>query len=102
MRRLCRLPGRSASLASCPFPGGVANGVAGRALSLDDCRLDADYRHGTHFTALPTAWVSGFDKFPVNTDFNTKGLKGEWEKQVAGQAAGITDCRRELQGSRAG
>jgi hypothetical protein len=24
--------------------------------------LDADYEHGVHFTALPTAWVSGFDK----------------------------------------
>jgi len=32
------------------------------AVNLDHYRLDADYKHGLHFTALPTAWVSGFDK----------------------------------------
>jgi hypothetical protein len=32
------------------------------ALNLDHYRLDADYKHGMHFTALPTAWVSGFDQ----------------------------------------
>jgi Domain of unknown function (DUF4055) len=32
------------------------------AVNLDHYRLDADYKHGVHFTALPTAWVSGFDK----------------------------------------
>jgi len=32
------------------------------AVNLDHYRLHADYRHGMHFTALPTAWVSGFDK----------------------------------------
>jgi hypothetical protein len=31
------------------------------ALNLDHYRLDADYKHGLHFTALPTAWVAGFD-----------------------------------------
>jgi hypothetical protein len=30
------------------------------AVNLDHYRLDADYKHGLHFTALPTAWVSGF------------------------------------------
>lgn len=30
--------------------------------NLDHYRLDADYKHGIHFTALPTAWVTGFDK----------------------------------------
>ena len=30
--------------------------------NLDHYRLDADYKHGLHFAALPTAWVSGFDK----------------------------------------
>ena len=29
--------------------------------NLDLYRLDADYKHGLHFAALPTAWVSGFD-----------------------------------------
>ena len=32
------------------------------AVNLDHYRLDADFKHGMHFTALPTAWVSGFDK----------------------------------------
>jgi hypothetical protein len=32
------------------------------AVNLDHYRLDADFKHGVHFTALPTAWVSGFDK----------------------------------------
>jgi hypothetical protein len=30
--------------------------------NLDHYRLDADYKHGLHFTALPTAWVTGYDK----------------------------------------
>jgi len=30
--------------------------------NLDHYRLDADYKHGLHFTALPTAWVVGYDK----------------------------------------
>ena len=29
------------------------------AVNLDHCRLDADSKHGLHFTALPTAWVAG-------------------------------------------
>ena len=29
--------------------------------NLDHYKLMADYRHGLHFTALPTAWVAGFD-----------------------------------------
>jgi hypothetical protein len=32
------------------------------AANLDHYRLDADLKHGAHFAALPTAWVSGFDK----------------------------------------
>jgi hypothetical protein len=32
------------------------------AVNLDHYRLDADYKHGIHYTALPTAWVSGFEK----------------------------------------
>ena len=31
-------------------------------LNLDHYRLDADYKHGLHYTALPTAWVSGFER----------------------------------------
>ena len=32
------------------------------AVNLDHYRLHSDYRHGMHFTALPTAWVSGFGR----------------------------------------
>ena len=31
------------------------------AVNLDHYRLNADFKHGVHFTALPTAWVSGFE-----------------------------------------
>ena len=31
-------------------------------MNLDHHHLDADYKHGVHFTAFPTEWVSGFDK----------------------------------------
>lgn len=30
--------------------------------NLDHYRLNTDYKHGMHFTALPTAFVTGFDK----------------------------------------
>jgi hypothetical protein len=30
------------------------------AVNLDHYRLDADYKHGLHFTALPTAYLAGF------------------------------------------
>jgi hypothetical protein len=30
------------------------------AVNLDHYRLDAEYKHGLHFTALPTAWAVGF------------------------------------------
>ena len=32
------------------------------AVNLDHYRLNTDYKHGMHFTALPTAFVTGFDK----------------------------------------
>ena len=31
-------------------------------VNLDHYRLDADYKHALHFTALPTAWGAGFSK----------------------------------------
>ena len=39
------------------------------AVNLDHYRLNADYKHGLHFTALPTAWVSGFDKAAFRIGF---------------------------------
>jgi hypothetical protein len=32
------------------------------AVNLAHYRCDADFKHGLHFTALPTAWVAGFPK----------------------------------------
>ncbi len=32
------------------------------AVNIAHYRCDADFKHGLHFTALPTAWVAGFDK----------------------------------------
>jgi hypothetical protein len=32
------------------------------AVNLDHYRLDADYKHGLHYTALPTVFVSGVEK----------------------------------------
>ena len=32
------------------------------AANLDHYRLNTDYKHGMHFTALPTSFVTGFDK----------------------------------------
>jgi hypothetical protein len=46
---------------SRPEPGRLPLGEIITA-NLDHYRLDADYKHGLHFAALPTAWVSGFDK----------------------------------------
>lgn len=34
-------------------------------VNLGHYRLDADFKHGMHYTALPTAWVAGFDKDTV-------------------------------------
>ncbi|HWI57355.1 MAG TPA: DUF4055 domain-containing protein, partial [Bacillota bacterium] len=31
-------------------------------LNFDHYRLNADYKHGMHYMAMPTAWVSGFGK----------------------------------------
>lgn len=57
------------------------------AANLDHYRLDADYKHGLHFTALPTAWVSGFDKgSPLRI-----GASTAWVSEVAGAAAGFLE-----------
>ena len=44
------------------------------AANLDHYRLDADYKHGLHFAALPTAWVSGFDKGRDSADWFEHGV----------------------------
>jgi hypothetical protein len=54
-------------------------------VNLDHYRLDADYKHGVHFTALPTAWVSGFDKSATLRI----GASTAWVTDTPGATAGF-------------
>jgi hypothetical protein len=57
------------------------------AVNLDHYRLSADYKHGMHFTALPTAWVSGFDK---NSSLRI-GSSTAWVAETPGATAGYLE-----------
>ena len=57
------------------------------AVNLDHYRLSADYHHGLHFTALPTAWVSGFDK---SAELRI-GSSTAWVAETVGAAAGYLE-----------
>jgi len=57
------------------------------AVNLDHYRLNADYKHGLHFTALPTAWVSGFDK---GNELRI-GSSTAWVAETAGATAGFLE-----------
>ncbi len=57
------------------------------AVNLDHYRLNADYKHGLHFTALPTAWVSGFDKSSVLRI----GSSTAWVAETPGATAGFLE-----------
>jgi hypothetical protein len=57
------------------------------AVNLDHYRLHADYRHGMHFTALPTAWVSGFDKSATLRI----GSSTAWVTDTPGATAGFLE-----------
>jgi hypothetical protein len=57
------------------------------AVNLDHYRLDADFKHGLHFTALPTAWVSGFDK---SAELRI-GSSTAWVSEVPGATAGFLE-----------
>jgi hypothetical protein len=58
-------------------------------VNLGHYRLDADYKHGLHFTALPTAWVSGFDK---TTELRI-GSSTAWVADSVGAVAGFLEFR---------
>jgi len=58
-------------------------------VNLDHYRLDADYKHGLHFTALPTAWVSGFDK---NAELRI-GSSEAWVTDQVGAVAGFLEFK---------
>jgi hypothetical protein len=57
------------------------------AVNLDHYRLSADYKHGMHFTALPTAWVSGFDK----ASSLRIGSSTAWVAETPGATAGFLE-----------
>jgi hypothetical protein len=57
------------------------------AVNLDHYRLDADYKHGIHFTALSTAWVSGFDKSATLRI----GSSTAWVSETPGATAGFLE-----------
>ena len=57
------------------------------AVNLDHYRLNADYKHGMHFTALPTAWVSGFDK----SSTLRIGSSTAWVAETPGATAGYLE-----------
>jgi hypothetical protein len=59
------------------------------SVNLDHYRLDADYKHGLHFTALPTAWVSGFDK---DSELRI-GSSTAWVAEQVGAAAGFLEFK---------
>ena len=53
-------------------------------MNLDHYRLNADFKHGVHFTALPTATEESLDEtateqatVELNSDFSTKGLSAQ-------------------------
>ncbi len=58
-------------------------------VNLDHYRLDADYKHGLHFTALPTAWVSGFDK---DSELRI-GSSTAWVAETPGAVAGFLEFK---------
>jgi len=58
-------------------------------VNLDHYRLDADYKHGLHFTALPTAWVSGFDK---SAELRI-GSSTAWVSDTVGAVAGFLEFK---------
>ena len=57
------------------------------AVNLDHYRLDADFKHGMHFTALPTAWVSGFDREATLRI----GSSTAWVTETVGASAGFLE-----------
>jgi len=59
------------------------------SVNLDHYRLDADFKHGLHFTALPTAWVSGFDKGATLRI----GSSTAWVSETPGANAGFLEFK---------
>ena len=58
-------------------------------VNMDHYRLDADYKHGLHFTALPTPYATGFDKA---NDLKI-GSQTAWISDTAGATAGFLEFK---------
>jgi hypothetical protein len=58
-------------------------------------RVDVDFKHGLHYTALPTAWVCGFDK---QTEFKI-GSTTAWVSDQIGATAGFLEFTGQGLGS---
>jgi hypothetical protein len=59
------------------------------SVNLSHYRLNAEYRHGVHFTALPTAWVSGFkEDSPLRI-----GSSVVWTTETVGATAGFLEFK---------
>ena len=59
--------------------------------NLDHFRVNAEFKHGLHFTALPTAWVAGF-----NTESELRiGSTAAWVTPQVGATAGYLEFRGE-------
>ena len=61
------------------------------AANLDHYRLNVDFKHGMHFTALPTAFVSGFDK---SAELRI-GSTTAWVSETVGTSAGFLEFKGE-------
>jgi hypothetical protein len=78
-----------------PWPDAFARGrgtVADRRYrggDLDHFRLNVEFKHGLHFTALPTAWVSGFDK---SSELKI-GSRAAWVTEATGATAGFLEFK---------
>ncbi len=59
------------------------------AANIDHYRLNTDYKHGMHFTALPTAFVTGFDK---NAQLRI-GSTTAWVTDTLGATAGYLEFK---------
>lgn len=59
--------------------------------NLDHFRINVEFKHGMHFTALPTAWVSGFDK----TTTLKIGSRTAWVADIPGASAGFLEFKGE-------
>jgi hypothetical protein len=57
------------------------------ATNLDHYRMMTDFKHGMHYTALPTAWVAGFDKESVLRI----GSSTAWVTDQTGASAGYLE-----------